>query len=319
MLLLAKPPTAMADTPTPVWIDTDPAAGLLAGDVDDALALYELCHSPKVKIVGLSSVFGNAALKDTHRIATKLLTQFRRKGQPKVVHKGAASAQELGQESAASRAMARWFKTHKGTLLLLGPVTNAATMLKNHPDCARNIRHIIAVAGRRRGQHFEVGARKKRLRDLNFECDVPAFRQLLKAKVPITLAPWEMSKTIAITKADLDQLQKNGSKALKQLVKSARVWLLSWRLAFSAKGFQPFDSLAAALLTAPKGLRKKAVKISLGQAEDDCARKGSGSKKWYLWVEEVTPKKGQSPRFYCPAVAKEQKQALLKRWLAAKT
>lgn len=70
---------------------------------------------------------------------------------------GAATAADLGREMPASRALAATLRVRPLVLLALGPVTNVATVLLNHPEVGARIVSVIAVAARRPQQRFTTG------------------------------------------------------------------------------------------------------------------------------------------------------------------
>src|SRR5262249_35714067 len=152
------------------------------------------------------------------------------------VYAGASSAQELGRETDASRALATALKAERLTILALGPATNVATVLRNHAELARRVERIIAVAGRRPGQRFLTGQSTHPFRDLNFELDPEAFQVILDSGVPLVLAPWEVSSKVWLTQADLDKLVAS-NPALSWLVEPASDWLTFWKQAFKVEGF----------------------------------------------------------------------------------
>ena len=71
------------EPPLRVWIDTDAACGLgMVKDPDDCFAMLLLAQSNDVKIVGVSTIFGNAPLAVTEPTTQSLLTQLRNDGMP---------------------------------------------------------------------------------------------------------------------------------------------------------------------------------------------------------------------------------------------
>ncbi len=202
-------------TRTAVWIDTDPSVSLGGHEVDDGFALIQAFNSPELEIRGVSVVFGNAPFDKAWRIGQEIVRRFGPKGLP--VYSGAARAEELGDETAASYALAGALRKEKLTILALGPVTNVATMLKNHPDLSGAITEIIAVAGRRPRQRFLAKPEQKiPFRDFNFELDAPGFQVLLDSSVPLTLAPWEISSKVWLKEAELKRLAE-GNEATRWL------------------------------------------------------------------------------------------------------
>ena len=175
-------------------------------EVDDGIALVQAFHSPELAIRGVSVVFGNAPLTEAWPIAQSLIAQYAPQGTP--LHKGAAKAGEAA-ETPATKALAKALQKEKLTLIVLGPATNIAAVLRLHPELKPQITQIIAVAGRRPNQLFQMPQQPKPFRDLNFELDPAAFQTILDSKIPLTLAPWEISSKVWIEPADLAAYAKS--------------------------------------------------------------------------------------------------------------
>jgi len=159
-----------AQAKIPVWIDTDPSVARGGHEVDDGFALIQAFHSPELAIRGVSVVFGNAPLDTAWPIGKEIVQRFGPKDLR--VYKGAASGDDLGKETEASRALERDLRKERLNILAIGPVTNVATVLKLHPELAKNVIRIIAVAGRRPGQRFVSSpTQSQAFRDFNFEMD----------------------------------------------------------------------------------------------------------------------------------------------------
>lgn len=259
-------------TRTAVWIDTDPALGEPERDVDDGLALVQAFRLPTLDIRGVSVVFGNAPLDRGVPIARRVLDELGRRDMP--VAAGAAGAGDLGRETEATRAMARALETGPLTILALGPATNVATVIRRHPTLASRITQVVAVAGRRPGQRFTTGTTNARgHRDFNFELDPEAFRVLLRAGVPLVLAPFEISSAVWIRDADLDRLAA-GPPAAQMLVAPSRAWLGLWRRLWAVDGFNPFDTLAVGYVARPEGFVCEPLPIDIRVLPDDVTEPG---------------------------------------------
>lgn len=85
----------------PVWIDTDPSVARGGHEVDDGFALIQAFHSPELEVRGVSVVFGNAPLDTAWPIGREIVEKFGPKGLH--AYRGAASSDDLGKESDASR------------------------------------------------------------------------------------------------------------------------------------------------------------------------------------------------------------------------
>ena len=303
-LLLALAPAGFSGTP--VWIDTDPSVQAGGHEVDDGFALIQAFNSPELTIRGVSVCYGNASLETAYPIAKEIVSRFGPKGLK--VYKGAAAATDVTHDTEASKALASALKKEPLTILVLGPVTNIAAVINNHPDLKGRIKQIVAVAGRRIDQHFIAGPKQQvPFRDLNFELDPTGFHILLGSGIPIVLAPWEISSKVWITGDDLDKLKKTGA-AGEYLYKPASDWLHMWKENFGAQGFNPFDTLAVAYLTTPNLLKCDSISAQVQILPDDTKPKGE---KAYLLVDGDLP--GSKKVTYCHTPEPGFKADLLKR------
>jgi pyrimidine-specific ribonucleoside hydrolase len=285
-----------AGAQVPVWIDTDPSMAPGGHEIDDGYALLQAFHSPELAIRGISIVFGNAPLERAFAIGQEFTKRFGPAGMP--VHRGAAGAEDLGKETAASRALAAALAQEPLSVFVLGPATNVATVLKNHPDLRSRIVRIIAVAGRRPGQRFVTGDKKHPpFRDFNFELDSQAFQIILDSGVPLILAPWEISSQVWLTERDIDELQTAG-KALEWLTPAARDRLSLWKKNFGVDGFNPFDTLAIGYLTSPKLITCETLPVAIRMHPDDGS--SSGATKPYLLVSRDMRTKANAEYCYRP-------------------
>lgn len=303
--------------PTAVWIDTDPAVGVKDRDVDDGLALLQAFHSPELQVHGVSIVFGNTTLDRAWPIGRSIVRRFGPPGTP--AYRGAASAADLGVETDATRALAEQLKREPLVILALGPATNVATVVMNHPELVRNVERVVAVAGRRPGQRFTTGSvNPNGHRDFNFEQDPEAFRQLLASGVPLTLAPFEISSRVWIGEADLATLRR-GSRSARWIRGPARQWLALWKRTFDVDGFNPFDTLAVARVTSPSLLACDALPARIDVLPDDLTEKRMQGvvvpEKPYLLVDAGFEAPAR-PVEYCYRASEAFKPDLLRRLTA---
>jgi pyrimidine-specific ribonucleoside hydrolase len=66
-------------------------------------------------------------------------------------------ADDLGVENDGTRALYEALKKEKLTILALGPMTNIATLIQNHPDIIPQIEKISICAARTPGLLFNPG------------------------------------------------------------------------------------------------------------------------------------------------------------------
>lgn len=306
-----------SNRPVAVWIDTDPAVGVKDRDVDDGFALLQAFHSPEVQVCGVSIVFGNTTLDRAWEVGQSMVQRFGPAGVR--AYRGAAGAVDLGVETDATKALAEALRRESLVILALGPVTNVATVVANHPEVMSNIDRIVAVAGRRPGQRFTTGTvNVNGHRDFNFEQDAEAFRRLLLSNVPMTLAPFEISSRVWITAEDLNLL-RHGPESARWMRRPAEAWLGLWKRTFSVDGFNPFDTLAVARVTSPSLLACETLPAQIEVLPDDVTEKRmqgvAVEQKPYLLVSgDFAPP--ARPVEYCYRAADAFKSDLLRRLTA---
>ncbi|WDR01924.1 nucleoside hydrolase [Devosia algicola] len=242
-----------------VWIDTDAACGLSRrSDPDDCLTLMLLARAPNIEIAGVSSVFGNAALKDTDRTVRTLADKLRAEGAkvPQIMRGAAApGTPSTPAEAALQQALAQG----PLTILALGPLTNIAAALQGRAALQTNVVRIVAVMGRRPGHIFHpsegVGhgmlfGHGPVFRDLNFDLDRDAAVKIVAMGLPLSLIPYDVARGVSLTSANLDTISHAGPVG-DWVASGARGWLDFWQTDIGLPGFHPYDLLAGAYLLDP--------------------------------------------------------------------
>jgi purine nucleosidase len=273
--LLLVPGGPVVDVPRRVWIDTDAACGhARTTDPDDCLAILLLARTPGVELAGISTVFGNAPLEVTDRVARDLAALLRAEGVAVPVYRGApmpagarkgegatdAGGSETPAEAALAAALEQALDGAPLTILCLGPLTNLELTLRRHPRLARGVDRLVAVMGRRPGHLFHpteghgAGAilfgHGPVFRDLNLVEDPAAASAILARRLPTTLVPYEVARKVSVDSADLDRVAGAG-RTETWVASRARQWLGFWREDVGLEGFYPFDAVAALYVTDP--------------------------------------------------------------------
>jgi inosine-uridine nucleoside N-ribohydrolase len=192
----------------PILLDTD-----IGGDVDDAFALALALASPEVELVGVTTV-GEGA-EDRAWMVCRFLTAVGKREVPVAWgrDKQPASAIE-GQiqyrrhpavifnrtakpvkESAVDLMYAK-LKAQPGklTLVAIGPLTNVARLLSEHPDCKPWIKRLVVMGGAVR-----VGYEGKAVEaEWNVKSDVAAARAVFAAGLPLVVAPLDATATLKL-------------------------------------------------------------------------------------------------------------------------
>lgn len=203
-----------------VWVDADPG-------VDDTFALAMLFESPdQVEVLGLSSIFGNVEVDQTTRNA-KILFEAAGKDhlpiaqgsyQPLVipletspfVHgKNGMGDMVLPtpkmEESPlrGPQAMIKAIQDHPNqvSLLLIGPLTNAAMALMLEPSIVDQVQEVVIMGGAVRYPGNITPAA-----EANFFHDPHAAQIVMSAPWPITLAPLDVCQYGMIPQSLLDKI-----------------------------------------------------------------------------------------------------------------
>ncbi|HEY0007967.1 MAG TPA: nucleoside hydrolase [Tepidisphaeraceae bacterium] len=311
---------ASAAEPVDVWLDVDTSTGVLRErprDVDDGLAMIQSFNSPEIIVRGVSTCFGNANLDEATQIAQDIIQRF---GPPSLpVHPGAAAPEDARNDLAAIRAMADELKQRRLTILALGPVTNVAGLLKQHPELAERIDSVVVVAGRRPGFNFHPPGRPELIfPDANFEKDVDGMQVLLDSKVPIVFAGYEVSSDVWLKRSDLEKLATQ-SEFGRWVSTTSEYWLARWEQRYGFSGFNPFDSLAVVYVTHPNLINAIPVDVHITSGPNDRAAgrlPATRPSKAYLIAEPT--RKDKSLYTYCVA-AKDEFIPLLVSRLAGRS
>lgn len=241
--ILAGNPAAAEPPHHAVWFDGDFACGVGAStDVDDCWALWWAARSG-VRIAGISTVFGNAPLRDVQKTATRLVARLRQAGYhlpDPVTGAGKAAMRATPAASALLKALDQ----QRLTILALGPLTNIAAALRADPAAAKRIERIIFVGGQANARRFRVGTLPAiHVHDLNVRSDALAVRTILDNPAPLVLMPFAAARRIIFTSHTLNQLASRDPVAA-WLAEASIPWLRFWAQTFRQTGFFPFDLLA---------------------------------------------------------------------------
>jgi len=239
--------------PARVLVDTDPAIGVSLRDVDDALAImYLLARPDAIDVLGITPVFGNAALATTARKTHEVL---RAAGRDDVaVRPGASGKGHLGKPTPASRLLIETVCSRPGevTVLAIGPLTNLATAMVLDAGFARDVRSVVVMGG-----SLDAGMGVPFLSPLefNFLKDARAADIVLSAPCEKVVVTADLCQQVVFGRRELEALQGMHSYQASWLARRIGPWLalnnllplVPWR-----GGFVPWDVIAAVWLRRPE-------------------------------------------------------------------
>lgn len=277
-LLTLAPAGAHAVKARRIWIDTDAACG--AGrttDPDDCLALLALLKAPSMRVVGISTIFGNATIGVTDRTTRDIVSLLATEGFPTPpVYRGRSSSLDANyavDQTPSDNGMRNALSEAPMTIVALGPLTNIAAVLRSHPDLAPQVQGIVSVMGQRPGHVFhpvEGGAARilfghgPVFKDFNFAKDRLAAAELLALGIRMTFVPYEAAQALTITETDLNAMARAGSAA-RWVAERSREWLSFWHQDIRQPGFYSFDLAAAVYLLHPELFRCAQVRYRIGK------------------------------------------------------
>jgi inosine-uridine nucleoside N-ribohydrolase len=235
---------------TKVWFDTDIMIGMpdtAAREVDDGITLIMALKQPQIEIVGISTI---TYVDYSYGIINKILG-WHNKGAAIPVYKGSVFANDLGIENDGTKALYKALKKEKLTILALGPMTNIATLIKNHPDIIPQIDRILICAARTPDLPFNPGNGKLNVFDYNYELDTASMDVLLQSVIPLEFAGYEPSSYTHIGNIDLASLDMS-LEADKWLFDIVQPWMELNENYFGVRGFIPFDCSTLGLITHPE-------------------------------------------------------------------
>ena len=204
-----------------VIIDTDPG-------VDDAIALMCAFNNEKFNILLITSAGGNGPIENITSNAIFLTELFRQnipvaQGTNKPIVRpakyalGAQGKNGFGKfkynknklkhkpvSMEAYEAMYEVLRAHKDktSIISIGPMTNIAKLLINHPDAKDMIKEII----------FESGTKEKiygvPYKSFNVGYDPEAAEVVFKSGVPLVMIPMEMGHFAYLDHADIKRFKK---------------------------------------------------------------------------------------------------------------
>ncbi|ACS85244.1 nucleoside hydrolase [Musicola paradisiaca] len=208
-----------------IIIDTDPG-------VDDAVALWLALASPELDILGITVVAGNVALEDTTLNASRIVALSGRRDVPvfagaprpligpqrfgKYVHIGAfrpelvpAEPLTLQQEHAVDfivRTARQAAEDHNPiTICAIGPMTNLALALIQHPDVAKGIRQIVTMSCA-----FTALGHRTPWAEFNIYADPHAAHRVFFSGIPLVIMPLDVTFQALLTSRELATLRECG-------------------------------------------------------------------------------------------------------------
>jgi purine nucleosidase len=193
----------------PILLDTD-----IGSDVDDAFALALVLASPELDLRGVTTVSAHA--EDRAWIVCRFLTAVDRKDIPVAWGRPPQPDQPIdGQiqyrrhpavifnrtarpvKASAVDFLYQQLKAQPGklTLLTVGPLTNIARLLTEHPECKPWIPRIVLMGG---SVQAGYGGKPPPEVEWNIKLDIKAAQTVFRSGIPLVVAPLDATTTVKL-------------------------------------------------------------------------------------------------------------------------
>jgi inosine-uridine nucleoside N-ribohydrolase len=268
--------------------DCDITMGLPGRDVDDGLALLYLLGSPQIRILGITTTFGNSTIEEVHPCLLSVLNDLGHSDIP--AYRGAPRPEETSgrgsepRDSEAARFLADTVRQNPGTVRILatGSPTNLLGAYRLNPGFFHDVKEIVFMGG-------IVGPlliNSREIKELNFASDPEAALYALYAGHPpaastgadapprtpdpgrcaITVISGNLCLQARLSRegfdAFLDQISENraqsntagshGGKGFATYLKEKILPWFSWiEGLYGLPGFHAWDATAALYITDP--------------------------------------------------------------------
>ena len=306
-----------------IIIDTDPG-------VDDAIAILMALASPELEVLGLTTVFGNAATAVTTKNALALLEAAGRPGIPvavgaskpiasdylgpvPMIHGANGLGGEMGvqpvgsavQESAVELLYST-AATHPGqvTILALGPLTNLAVALELHPDLPDLVDEVVVMGG-----NALVPGNVTPVAEANINNDPEAADLVFGADWRVTMVGLDVTHQIVLSGASIDRISAGSNPEARLLAEAIPIYRAFFRTHTGLDGIFAHDPATIAYLLEPDiftteawPIRVETESFSRGKTWPNTGRSGDrGPSAW----------SGRPPVNVCTEVVADRVVALI--------
>lgn len=226
--ILSEEPAAR---PQPVIIDTD-----IGDDIDDAFALALALRSPELKILGVTTTFGDTEMRA--RLLDRYLKAVGRDDIPVAAGPASKTDNVMTQKAYALQAPATVHadgaaflldqaRKHPGeiTLIAIGPLFTVQAAIERDPATFRKLKRVVLMGGSiERGYDGPNGQRRPPDPEWNILNDPAGARALLAVGVPVFMMPLD-STQIHLGEAEREKIFAHGSPLTDQLTLLYHQWM----------------------------------------------------------------------------------------------
>jgi purine nucleosidase len=277
-------PVAVSAVPQPVIIDTD-----IGDDVDDAFALGLALQSPELNILGITTAWGNTALRA--QLVERFLQDAGRPEIPVAVgivkypangktNFSQAKYAERGPEKKLPGAVDFLFeqiRKHPGaiTLIAIGPETNLGVAIERDPETFRKLKRVVLMGGSvyqgYDGFAYPTMAAQAQP-EWNILCDIAAAKKVFASGVPLYVLPLD-STQIKLQELERARIFSHGTGLTDALTVLYHQWS-----AFSGQSTPTlFDAMAVAYAIRPEICPTVPLRLRVDEAGNTKVESGAAN------------------------------------------
>jgi purine nucleosidase len=232
----AQPATAAAQTrskatPELAILDTD-----IGDDIDDAYALALLLHSPEIKLLGITTAFGDTELRA--RLTDRYLAAVHRSEIPVAVGRQTSHTNVFSQAAYAKQQpdhahpeavkfLLDQIRAHPGqiTLIAIGPLVNVQDAIARDAATFRKLKRVVMMGGSvYRGYDTAGSSDSPPDAEWNIARDPEGASALLASGVPVYMMPLD-STQIHLEEVQRERIFAFGSPLTDQLTLLYHQWM----------------------------------------------------------------------------------------------
>ncbi|HEX3987402.1 MAG TPA: nucleoside hydrolase [Acidobacteriaceae bacterium] len=217
--------------PQKVIIDTD-----IGDDIDDAFAVALALSSPRVQVLGITTAFGDTALRA--RLVERFLNETGHSSVPVYAGLPTLATNIFSQRRYAEQFPARaWpngisfildqIRNAPGqiTLICIAPLSNVGALLNRDPATFRKLKRVVMMGGSIYRGYDDLGYLPDRgpSPEWNILMDIPAAKRLFASGVPIYMMPLD-STQLKLDEVMRDQLFSQGTRITDNLALLYQQW-----------------------------------------------------------------------------------------------
>jgi pyrimidine-specific ribonucleoside hydrolase len=266
----------------PIILDVDPGH-------DDAVAIMLACGAPALDLLAVTTVAGNVPLEKTTRNALRILSLIGHTDVPVAagasspLHRPLRTAEDIHGESGlegpeipdasfepdergAIELIADTLRVAREpvTLIPTGPLTNIATLLREHPDMRARIAHISLMGG-------SIGlGNTTPAAEFNVYVDPEAAREVFESGLPITMSGLDVTHQAGAGGVERENLRALGRIGVV-VAELLEFFASTYRRTFWFDAPPLHDAVAVAAVLEPSLLKTRPMRVDV-ECESELTR-----------------------------------------------